>query len=106
MTEKYLTVVAQIKSRPGMEQRTREELIKLIEPTRLEEGCIRYDLHFSQSDPSEFLFFEYWTNAEALARHSKSDHLTKFKVVAEELLEGPTKITLWDPFECNAVRSI
>lgn len=99
MSQKYLTVVAQIRSRPGMEEKTREELIKLIAPTRQEEGCIRYDLHFSQSDPAEFLFFEYWTSAEALAKHSESPHLQRFKAQAAELLDGPTRLTLWDPHE-------
>lgn len=104
MTPAYITVVAIIRSLPGKEAQTREELIKLIEPTRHEDGCIRYDLHFSQSDPREFMFFEYWTNAEALARHSESAHLRAFKARATELLDGPSRLTLWDPFENNALR--
>lgn len=99
MPQKPLTVVAHIKARPGKESRTREELIKLIEPTRREDGCIQYDLHFSQSDPTEFLFFEIWSDAAALARHSQSTHLLQFRELGDQLLAEPTRVTLWDPFE-------
>src|SRR5689334_15311839 len=42
-----LTVVAELVAKPGMEEDLRRELMKIVEPTRNEDGCIQYDLHVS-----------------------------------------------------------
>lgn len=91
----FITVIARIKARHGKESETRSELLKLVEPTRKEDGCIRYDLHILPHDASEFLFHEHWTSEAALARHSESPHIQSFKARAQELLERPTDITIW-----------
>ena len=40
-----LTIVANIKANPDKIDLVKAELLKLIEITRSEEGCINYDLH-------------------------------------------------------------
>jgi quinol monooxygenase YgiN len=87
-----LTVVAEMKAKPGMEEGLRLAVLALIEPTRKEEGCIQYDLHVHTKDPGRFVFYENWTSAEHLARHSASPHLTAFGKIAAELLEAPPRI--------------
>ena len=54
MSEK-LTVVVRIRARAGMEESVREELLDLLGPTRHEAGCINFDLHQAEGDPSLFL---------------------------------------------------
>src|ERR1700730_5437578 len=71
-----LSVVAQLKARPGKEDELRRVLLTLIEPTRAEEGCVHYDLHVHATDPSRFVFYENWTSREHLDRHLSSPHLT------------------------------
>ena len=70
-----LTVIARIKAKPGREDVVRTALLKLIEPTRAENGCINYDLHVSQDDPAVFYFHENWSSAAELDAHLKSAHL-------------------------------
>ena len=40
-----LTIVANIYAKAGRIDFVKAELLKLIEPTRAEEGCLNYDLH-------------------------------------------------------------
>lgn len=85
-----LTVIAHARAKPGKEAQAREILQALVVPTRLEEGCIDYDLHQSAEDPSSFVFYENWTSPEALEAHAKSPHITHFRsICAESLLEPP-----------------
>ncbi len=56
MESERITVVARSKARPGMEDRLADAAAGLVAPTRDEEGCINYDLHRSNEDPSEILF--------------------------------------------------
>jgi len=90
-----VTVVARIAARPGMEDRVREELRRLLDPTRGEEGCLNYDLHEATDRPGEFLFHENWTSEALLRTHLGSAHIAAWRAVAADLLARPIEITLW-----------
>jgi quinol monooxygenase YgiN len=79
-----LTVVAEVKAKPGKEVELRATLLELIGPTRREDGCVQYDLHVHTSDPARFVFYENWTSREALTHHAASAHL---KVLGEKLTD-------------------
>ncbi|MGQ9916291.1 MAG: putative quinol monooxygenase [Bryobacteraceae bacterium] len=87
-----LTVVAEIVAKPGCEQRLREELLRLIEPTRAEEGCLQYDLHESTEQPGRFLFYENWTSRAALDRHLATPHLERLSALLPELAQAEPRI--------------
>lgn len=87
-----LTVVAEILAKPGCEQRLREELLRLIEPTRAEEGCLQYDLHESTEQPGRFLFYENWTSRAALDRHLATPHLERLSALLAELAQAEPRI--------------
>jgi quinol monooxygenase YgiN len=70
-----LNVVAHLYAAPGNEDFVREVLEGFVEPTRKEDGCLRYDLFADISDPTRFTYIEEWTTAEALDAHSKSAHI-------------------------------
>jgi quinol monooxygenase YgiN len=90
-----LTVIAHIRAKPGQESRMRQVLQGLVSPTRAEVGCINYDLHQSQADPTLFVFYENWASEAHLDAHSKSPHIQSFRKVAGEILAGPVEITKW-----------
>ncbi|RPI24668.1 MAG: antibiotic biosynthesis monooxygenase [Acidobacteria bacterium] len=72
-------VVARIKAKPEAAGKVRAELLKLIPPTRQgDEGCIYYDLHQDQSDPTLFYFLEKWESNELLDKHLETEHLRAF----------------------------
>jgi quinol monooxygenase YgiN len=90
-----LTVIAHIRAKPGQESRVRQVLQGLVSPTRAEAGCINYDLHQSQTDPTLFVFYENWASEAHLDAHSKSPHIQSFRKVAGEILAGLVEITKW-----------
>ncbi|MCP5525093.1 MAG: antibiotic biosynthesis monooxygenase [Verrucomicrobiales bacterium] len=90
-----VTVVAIMKAKPGQEENLRQALLALIPPTRVEPGCINYDLHVAAEDPGKFLFFENWTTKIDLDTHLANTHLREFGAKADALLAAPPEITLW-----------
>ncbi|WP_254442621.1 putative quinol monooxygenase [Ruegeria arenilitoris] len=66
-----LTIVANIKANPSKIDLVKAELIKLIEVTRTEEGCVNYDLHQDNENPAHFLFYENWQSRELWQAHMK-----------------------------------
>lgn len=90
-----LTVIAHIRAKAGQEARVQEELLGLIARTRAEAGCINYDLHVSEEDPRQFVFYENWMSESHLEAHANSAHLRAFRKMADEILDGPVEITKW-----------
>jgi len=71
-----LVVIATIKAKAGKERELAEVLGKFPAPTRREAGCIQYDLHVENGDPSSFVFYERWADEAALQAHLKTPHIT------------------------------
>ncbi len=90
-----LTVIAHIRAKAGREAQVREVLLGLIALTRAEAGCINYDLHVSQDDPRQFVFYENWVSESHLESHANSPHLKALRSIADEILERPIEITKW-----------
>lgn len=89
MSEK-IDVVAHIHAAPGHEAVVREALESFVEPTRKEDGCLRYDLFQDITDPLKFTFIEEWTSEAALDAHSKSAHIAAGRAKMEGKLSGPS----------------
>ncbi len=85
-----LTIVADIKAKANHVELVKAELEKLIVPTLAESGCIQYDLHQDNDDPTHFLFFENWESRELWQNHMAAPHLEAFKAAAGDALEGIT----------------
>ena len=94
MQGKKVTVLARIKAKSGMEQKIQEELLALVNPTRLEEGCISYDLHQAFDDKALFVFYENWRSKEDLDKHMATAHFQAFAARANDILAEPVEITL------------
>ena len=90
--EPQLTVVAELVAKPGKEVELRQELMKLIEPTRREKGCVQYDLLESADQPGRFVFYENWKSRKALDEHLQTPHLRGLDARSEELLAEPARI--------------
>ncbi len=96
MAEGKVTVIARIKAKTGEVQRVKEELLKLLAPTRAENGCMNFDMHQGATDQSQFLFHENWTSKAALEAHFETPHIKNWLRVAEGLLAEPLEVTLWN----------
>ena len=78
-----LTIVAHITAKADKVELVKGELIRLIEPTRGEAGCVQYDLHQDNERPAHFMFFEIWDSRELWQRHMAAPHLQKMKAATE-----------------------
>ena len=73
-----VTVVARIEAKKDKIEFVKEELLKLIKPTKQDDGYIQYDLHQDNENPAIFVFYENWENEEFLDKHLGTKHLTDY----------------------------
>ena len=78
-----LTIVANIKANDDKIDLVRAELLKLIDITRAEAGCINYDLHQDNDNPAHFLFYENWESRELWQTHMNNQHLADYMRATE-----------------------
>jgi quinol monooxygenase YgiN len=95
MNANSLTVVAQIKAKPGKEAEVRQELLSLVAPSRKDPGCVNYDLHQALDNPALFMFHENWTSEAHLERHLQKPDLQAVLARVKQLTADPPQITLW-----------
>ena len=63
---------------PGKEQQLRDELLRVLEPTRAESGCLRIHLFESTRGPLTFFIHSEWIDEAAFDAHAKLPHMTRF----------------------------
>lgn len=78
-----LTIVAKIKANPTKVELVKAELLKLIDITRAEEGCINYDLHQDNENPAYFMFYENWESRALWQTHMNAPHLAAYMSATE-----------------------
>ena len=82
-----LTIVAKITAKAEKIDLVKTELLKLIQPTRGEAGCLNYDLHQDNENPNVFLFHENWENRELWQDHMNNSHLAEFVKATDGAIE-------------------
>jgi quinol monooxygenase YgiN len=88
MNDGKLTIVAKIFAKEERRDLVKSELIKLIEPTRAEEGCINYDLHQDHKNPNLFVFLENWESSALLQKHLANTHIKAYQKATEGAIES------------------
>jgi len=78
VSNQKLTIVARILAKPGKRELVKTELLKLVEITRAEKGCINYDLHQDNENENLFLFYENWESRELWQTHMNNTHLAEY----------------------------
>ena len=78
-----LTIIARILAKEEKRDLVKTELLKLIESTRAEEGCINYDLHQDNENKNLFLFHENWESRELWQNHMSNPKLAEYLKATE-----------------------
>lgn len=74
-----LSIVAGLKAKPGKEDELRRDLLALVEPSRGEDGNIRFDLLQPHDEPGRFVLVEEWSSLETRNRHHEhGPHIQHF----------------------------
>lgn len=68
-----------LRAKPGREDVLRQNLIRLVAPSRKETGNLRYDLYRDAADPARFVFVERWASqADQQQHHNSGPHIQAF----------------------------
>jgi len=73
-----IIVTATITANPGERDKIIAKSRDLIESSRLEPGCISYDLYANTEDDDVLLMLEQWENLEVLQSHTQTEHFKAF----------------------------
>jgi quinol monooxygenase YgiN len=92
-----ITVVAKLVAKKNFVEAVKDELLKLIPPTRKESGCIEYNLHQDNLNPALFIFYEIWDSAASLEMHICTDHYKAYAraldgIIDEKVVNKMTRI--------------
>lgn len=72
------------------------ELYKeLVEETRKEEGCIKYELFQDEADSTILAMIEEWESRQALDTHMKSEHFTRIVPQLKPLMRQATDMNVY-----------
>ena len=87
MENQKLTIIARILAKTEQRELVKTELLKLIDRTKAEEGCINYDLHQDNQNPDLFLFHENWDSRALWEVHMNNDHLKEYMKATDGAVE-------------------
>lgn len=79
--------VAHFKPKPGKLEEARQLLLGFCAPTRLEKGCVFYDLHVNNGDPNDLTFIEEWESEADLDAHGLSPHIQAGRKIMPDLMD-------------------
>jgi len=91
-----LVVVAVMKAKAGMEQEFEQELKNIIPQVETEKGTLMYTLHRHKKEAGKFLFYEKYTDKEALKEHSSTPHFTALFGKIGPMLDGSPVIEMYE----------
>jgi quinol monooxygenase YgiN len=88
-------VIATFFPEVGKEDELERVLLEMIEPTRREPGCIRYDLvrSLQGNSSTELVFVEEWESAAALDAHGRTPHLLALRGKVKALIREQPRVS-------------
>jgi quinol monooxygenase YgiN len=76
---------------PGKASEFREELLRVVESSRAEAGCLSMRLFESLHEPFQFAIHSEWRDEAAFELHARLPHTVRFLAAARELLTHPVE---------------
>ena len=76
MSNNEIYMCARFQAKKEKLEELRARLLKMVEFTKQEEGCLFYNLHVDRDNPTIFYFLEGWKDSEALAFHDQTTYIT------------------------------
>jgi len=99
-----ITIIARIQVRPEQADEAMPIFEKLVQASRLEPGCVQYDLHRGKDNSGLFFFYERWKE-DALDTHNGSAHLAAFREAIAPFLLAPVEVHRLDAPEFTIVQN-
>lgn len=95
--------IATLKAVAGKEDELKAALTEMVGEVKAKEKgqTITYTLHVSEKDPTTFVMYEVYADADAFAAHGKTEHMAAFGGKLRGLLDGRV-----DVVKLNALASV
>jgi quinol monooxygenase YgiN len=84
-----LYIFARLDPKPGKELQLRDELMRVVEPTRGEPGCVRIHLYEAMGSPLTYFIHSEWVDEAAFDTHIQLPHTVRFAAQVENLITHP-----------------
>lgn len=90
----------------GKEHEVQRALQAVLQPTRDEPGCLKFDLFVSYEPAMTFRLFEVFATPDAIDAHRLTDHYRLYRAGVIPLLQTAPIVVVMSPLdvERNAVR--
>ena len=87
-------IICELRCKSEDRDRVRKLVLQFVEPARLEDGCLYYDVYQKIGDPNTFYIVDGWANQDAVDTHAQNSHVAEvMKELGPLLVFGPA-ITL------------
>jgi quinol monooxygenase YgiN len=86
-------VVAEVRAKPGMEDKLREATLPLMTQVRDEPQNVVYFLHENRTTPGHFIFYEIFATEADFKAHNATAHVQAWFARLPELAEGGVAVT-------------
>lgn len=96
-----VSVFASFRPHPGRAADVRELLVWMVERTRAEPGCERYDLYEERDAGGNLHLFERYRDQEALEAHRATEHYAEYRRRIAEMLRDPIGVIVLDPIDAR-----
>ncbi len=73
-----ITIIARPTVDPQRVDVIKLAMLELVEKTRLEPGCMLYELHQDRTEPNRFVFVENWSDRDLWTQHMNGDAIKTF----------------------------
>ncbi len=88
-----ITIVAKLKAIEGKQDELKKSLTTMIAAVKANEpGVPVYSLHTANDDPTLFMFYEQYVDADAQKAHGTTDHMKAFGASLRGVLDGRPQI--------------
>jgi len=74
MSKEHIRAIAHLDARPEKTEELRVLLTSLLEPTRQERGCVRFELQQNRDSPTEFAVVSEWRGEDAVQHHIETSY--------------------------------
>jgi len=91
-----IKVVARNTAQPEKLQEILKLYKELVELTRAETGCIRYELYQDVSNPSIITMIEEWESQAALEEHFKAAHFVRIVPELKKRMAKETDLNIYN----------
>lgn len=83
-----LVLIVNLTVKPQFLERLREPMLENAANSVKEPGCHQFDVSVAEDDPNSFVFYEVYSDADALAAHRQTPHFLNYWNLMQALGDG------------------